>query len=155
MHCLSWACSQGQPERCALVSSTPPPSAYLPSPPRPLAEELQAEGGGEAAPAASPLAAGTWRLVWTQQGETANPLQKALAGQVENFQIISEDGRLENLVKPLPGVRVRACAACAPEAGPLGDATRTAVEIDQVVIELGGLAVPLSLKRDARGFVEW
>ena len=48
--------------------------------------------------------------------------------QVENFQIISPEGdRLENLVCLLPGLRVRACAACAPEAG----ATRTSVDIDQ------------------------
>lgn len=49
-----------------------------------LAEEVVAGGGGEAAPAASPLAGGTWRLVWMQQGETANPLQKALASQVHS-----------------------------------------------------------------------
>ena len=48
--------------------------------------------------------------------------------QVENFQIISPEGnRLENLVCLLPGLRVRACAACAPEAA----ATRTSVDIDQ------------------------
>lgn len=33
-------------------------------------------------PASSPVAVGKWRLVWTRQGATANPLQKALAGQV-------------------------------------------------------------------------
>ena len=46
-----------------------------------LVEEVQAEGGGEEAPAASPLALGKWRLVWSTQGHTANPLQKALANQ--------------------------------------------------------------------------
>ena len=49
-----------------------------------LAEQLGTADGGEAAPAASPVAVGTWRLVWTQQGPTANPLQKALAGQARN-----------------------------------------------------------------------
>lgn len=66
-------------------------------------------------------------------GLSSSPLGRL---QVENFQIVTEDGRLENLVKPLPGVRVRACAACGPEAGPLGDDTRTAVEIDQVRCKL-------------------
>lgn len=116
-----------------------------------LVEELQAAGGGEASPASSPLAEGTWRLVWTQQGETANPLQKALANQVENFQIIRPSGRLENLVCLAPGVRVRACADCSPE--PSG--TRTTVDIDEVLLELGPLKVPLPVRADGRGFVEW
>lgn len=116
----------------------------------------QAEGGGEDAPAASPLAPGTWRLVWTQQGETANPLQKRLANQVENFQIIDDDGqRLENLVRLAPGLRVRASAAAGPEAGPLGPASRTSVDIDEVVLEAGPLRLPLPIKTDGRGFVEW
>ena len=46
-----------------------------------LVEAAQAEGGGEEAPATSPLAPGKWRLVWSTQGPTANPLQKALANQ--------------------------------------------------------------------------
>jgi hypothetical protein len=89
--------------------------------------------------------------VWTQQGATANPLQKALAGQVENFQLISPDGRLDNLVCLAPGVRVRACAACSPEAG----GQRSRVDIDSVVLELGPLRLPLPVKTDGRGFVEW
>ena len=46
-----------------------------------LVEDVQAGGGGVEAPAASPLALGKWRLVWSSQGPTANPLQKALANQ--------------------------------------------------------------------------
>lgn len=169
---------------------------------------VQASGEGVPRPAASPLAAGKWRLLWTRQGQTANPLQKALANQagymvaccgtgetdgllhslqggacaaalppglhgsgglenplchaygctvcaahpsdrhasqldqstyaallilipwlqVENFQLISEDGgRLENLVCLLPGLRVRASAACGPEEGD----SRTRVDIDE------------------------
>lgn len=49
---------------------------------------------------------------------------------MENFQIITEDGRLENLVRLGGGVRVRACADCAPERADGG--LRTGVEIDQV-----------------------
>lgn len=45
---------------------------------------------------------------------------------MENFQIISEDGRLENLVCLAPGVRVRAAAAAGPEEAD----TRTRVDID-------------------------
>ena len=69
------------------------------------------------------------------QGETANPLQKRLAGKVENYQVVGDiagPGRLENIVMLLPGVTVRACAACQP-----ASATRTAVVIDDVRIELG------------------
>lgn len=158
----------------------------------------QAEGGGEAVPASSPVAVGKWRLVWTRQGATANPLQKALAGQVcsaavprcccfghcpelhrslprcaaslqashpgcccahlmptcrrtptdsasptlslpqqvDNWQIISPDGRLENRVQLLPGLRVRALANCGPEPAP-GGGTRTFVEIAEVRAERG------------------
>lgn len=116
-----------------------------------LAEQMQASGEGERNPAASPLAAGTWRLVWSKQGKTANRFQKALAGQVENFQIITEDGRLDNLVCLAPGVRVRASASCSPEEAD----TRTRVDIDGVTLELGSLKLPLPIKPDGRGFVEW
>lgn len=119
-----------------------------------LAAEVQAEGGGEAVPASSPVAVGKWRLVWTRQGATANPLQKALAGQVDNWQIISPDGRLENRVQLLPGLRVRALAEAGPEPAP-GGGMRTGVAIEEVVIEAGPLRLPLPVKTDTRGFVEW
>ncbi len=77
--------------------------------------------------------------------------EKALADKVDNFQILRPDGRLENLVCLAPGVRVRACASCAAEPG----ATRTSVDIDQVLLELGPLKLPLPIKTDGRGFVEW
>ena len=45
------------------------------------------------------------------QSEDANPLQKRLAGVVENYQVIGSDelepGRLENVVNLLPGITVR------------------------------------------------
>ena len=45
------------------------------------------------------------------QSEDANPLQKRLAGVVENYQVIGGDelepGRLENVVNLLPGITVR------------------------------------------------
>ena len=72
------------------------------------------------------------------QGETANPLQKRLAGVVENYQLVGDSagpGRLENVVLLIPGlVTVRACAACQP-----ATATRTAVVIDDIRIEIGRL----------------
>lgn len=74
--------------------------------------------------------------------------------QVDNWQIISVDGRLENRVQLAPGVRVRALAGCAPEPAP-GGGTRTGVAIEEVVVELGPLRLPLPVKTDARGFVEW
>lgn len=73
---------------------------------------------------------------------------------MDNFQIVTPDGRLENLVLPAPGLRVRAAAAAGPEDGPLGANSRTSVVIDAVTIELGGLKLPLPVKTDARGFVE-
>lgn len=62
----------------------------------------------------------------------ALPCTHTPALQVENFQIVGDDGRLENLVCLGAGVRVRACAECGPEDGPLGEDSRTSVDIDQV-----------------------
>lgn len=115
-----------------------------------LIEELEGGGRGEAAPARSQTAVGKWRLQWTQQGATANPLQKALSGSVRNYQIIYEGGRLENLVEFAPWLRVRAGAACQPDS-----AARTGVDIDDVALELGPLKIPLNIRTDGRGFIDW
>jgi hypothetical protein len=116
-----------------------------------LAEAVAAGGGGAPAPARSPLAAGAWRLLWTKQGAGANPFQRLLAGQVENYQIIGDGGAsLENRVQLAPGVRVRALADAAPDS-----ATRTGVDITRVVLELGPWSFELPIKADARGFVDW
>ena len=87
--------------------------------------------GAVAAPARSPTAQGCWRLRWSQQAADANPLQKALAGNVRNGQVI-DGGRLDNVVTFAPMVTLRATAEC----GPLSD-TRTAVNIDGVQLEVG------------------
>lgn len=94
---------------------------------------LEQEPGAEAvaAPARSQLAQGSWRLRWSQQAADANPLQKALAGNVRNGQIIG-DGRLDNVVSFAPMVTLRATAACRA----MSD-TRTGVNIDGVQLELG------------------
>lgn len=118
-----------------------------------LAEQSSSRSSSSAAvaaPARSPLAAGRWRLLWTKQGNSANPLQQALAKNVANWQIIREGGELENLVELPLGLRVRAVAECAPE-GP----ARTGVEINQVIFQAGPLQLPIPVKRDERGWVEW
>lgn len=51
--------------------------------------------------------------------------------QVDNWQIISPDGRLENRVQLLPGLRVRALAEAGPEPAP-GGGMRTGVAIEEV-----------------------
>ena len=105
-------------------------------------------GGSVRRPARSEAALGKWRLLWTRQGSGANPLQRALAGSVANWQIIRPGGVLENVVQ-LPGLTVRAVATCEPE----GDA-RTGVAISAVVLEGPlGLRLPLPVKTDARGYV--
>lgn len=56
-------------------------------------------------PAYSEEARGGWKLVWSQQGETANPLQQKLVRVVRNWQIISDDGKvLQNRVDLIPGL---------------------------------------------------
>jgi PAP_fibrillin len=116
-----------------------------------LVEKAAAQGGGVKLPAKSTIATGNWKLLWTKQGSTANPLQKVLASSVRNWQIISSDGtKLENRVELLPGVRVRAMADSEPDSG-----SRTGVEINEVIIEVGGLKLPLPVKQDARGYIDW
>lgn len=118
-----------------------------------LAEELSASGRGVPAPARAPEAAGLWRLVWSEQAPDANPLQRALAGRVRNFQTISDDGAsLANVVDLLPGVRVVAVADAAP-----ASATRTSVDITAVEVRFLGLTVATLPRRGgaAPGFVDW
>ena len=111
-----------------------PPATPLPRRWRRWRCARRGRGGGRA-PARSARAAGTWRLVYSRQGAGANPFQRLLAGQVANFQIISEDGSaLENRVELAPGVRVRALAAAEADS-----ASRTGVDIEQVVLEAGPL----------------
>jgi hypothetical protein len=70
------------------------------------------------------------------QAKDANPLQKALANNVRNYQIVGGEagvGRLENLVELIPGLLwVRAAATCRPR-----NATVTDVDIEDVFLEVG------------------
>lgn len=114
-----------------------------------LARALAASGAGVPSPAQSPLAAGKWRLVWSEQAPDANPLQAALAGRVANWQVVGtgEDGSgVENVVNLAPGgaVQVVAIGACAP-ASP----TRTAIDITGVELRLLGGAIRLPLFKAA------
>jgi hypothetical protein len=103
-------------------------------------------------PAYAPQARGAWRLVWTQQGETANPLQQKLVQVVRNWQIISSDGTtLQNRVDLIPGlVKVIAQATAEP-----ASATRTRVVISEVLLQIGPLKFNLNIRTDADGYVDW
>lgn len=98
-------------------------------------------------PARSPLVNGTWRLVWSQQAENASPLQKWGTKQARNFQIISADGTLENVVD-LGVAQVRAQATCKPLSG-----ERLDVVIGGAGLQTGPLRVPLGIK--GTGYVDW
>jgi len=101
-------------------------------------------------PARSPLIAGKWRLLWSQQADDANPLQKALVGQVRNWQVIPGDGTLENRVELGP-VTIRAMARCEPQSE-----ERTGVVIERVLaVALGREWEISSVRRDDAGFVDW
>ena len=113
-------------------------------------ESLIAENSGINAPAKSQVALGAWRLLWTKQAKNANPLQRALAGQVKNWQIISSKGsRVENRVSILPGFRVRGLADSKAEG-----LDRTRVDINEVFIELGPFRFDLPV-RGENGFIDW
>ena len=111
--------------------------------------QARGEASGAPAPARSPLAEGVWRLRWSRQGAGANPFQKALAGQVENLQLLG-GGVLENRVCLPAGARVRALADCEPVSD-----TRTRVAITEVLLERGDLRLPLPIKPDGDGYVDW
>lgn len=64
-----------------------------------LIEQLTAANPTKA-PARSPLAAGTWRLVWSKQAAGAGALQKFGSKQARSYQIIDgKTGALTNLVQ--------------------------------------------------------
>ena len=131
------------------------------------ASELSASGAGEPAPARSRLAAGRWRLEWSEQAPDAAPLQRALAGRVSNWQVIGGGGEgagegkrgggeaaaataattpLENVVRLLPGLDVVATATCRPASN-----DRTLVDIDGLELRaLGGKVRVLRIDRNAR-----
>ena len=116
-----------------------------------LAEAVAGGKEGVKDPARSTVATGAWRLIWTKQGATANPLQRRLANSVRNWQLISSDGaKLENRVEILPGIRVRAIAESEAQSG-----TRSAVVINDVIVEIGPLKLPLPITKDARGYIDW
>lgn len=116
-----------------------------------LVDRVVDEETGISQPAKSRQARGGWRLVWSAQGEKANPLQQRLVNVVNNWQIISQDGtRLQNLVQLLPGVRVVAEASAEAASG-----TRTRVVISDVLLELGPFKIDLKINTDADGYVDW
>ena len=117
-----------------------------------LVNELLDSEQGVSRPAYAQQARGAWRLVWTQQGETANPLQQKLVQVVRNWQIISSDGTtLQNRVDLIPGlVKVIAQATAKP-----ASATRTRVVISDVLLQIGPLKFNLNIRTDADGYVDW
>lgn len=116
-----------------------------------LVDRVVAEETGLRDPAKARAARGGWKLVWSAQGETANPLQQRLVNVVNNWQIISSDGtRLQNRVELLPGVRVTAEASAE-----VASATRTRVVISDVLLELGPFKINLNVNTDADGYVDW
>lgn len=59
------------------------------------------------APARSDAVVGKWRLRWTRQASVCvknvpNPLQKALASNVKNWQVVHPSGRLAHTAPPPP-----------------------------------------------------
>ena len=77
------------------------------------------------------------------QASNANYLQKALANQASNFQVIEKDAgqvRVENIVQLGPLLSIKAGGSCKAEG-----ASRTLVSLDDIRAELGPLrcATPL------------
>jgi hypothetical protein len=110
--------------------------------------QLLQEDSPTPAPARSDAISGTWRLVWSQQSESASALQKWGTKQSRNYQVIdAEAGTLENVVD-LGFAQVRAQATC----DALSD-IRTDVAINGAGLSLGPVRVPLGVK--GTGYVDW
>lgn len=114
-------------------------------------DDVLDSGAGIPRPAYSPACRGGWRLIWTKQGETANPLQQRLVNVVKNWQILSADGTaLQNRVDLFPGISIIAEASAEP-----ASATRTRVVISRVLFKFGFLTFTLPIETDADGYVDW
>jgi len=124
-----------------------------------LCEELEAQNPTPQ-PARSPLAAGTWRLIFTVQSASASALQKWGTKQARAFQIINTDGSVRNRVE-LGFVQLTARGECEPESD-----TRTSVAIQEagLVLGEGALDKPIFLRFPGRtstqtpgapGWIDW
>jgi len=110
-------------------------------------------------PATSALTEGTWRLLWSEQADNANFLQKNLAGKVKTFQTLYTDdngkSRVQNLVD-LGFLKIKADAFCEPSSS-----NRTSVDIREVVFEIAGLLqIPVKVNKsrkhdDPVGYLDW
>ncbi|BDA41845.1 probable plastid-lipid-associated protein 12, chloroplasti [Coccomyxa sp. Obi] len=122
-----------------------------------LLDEVVSSGGGERKPALSPRAPGRWRLQWSAQAKDANPLQKALANRVGNYQLLEDEagpGALQNVVEVTPFLKVRAGAECEPDRTASG-LDRTTVRINYARVEVFSIRIPLPFNAVAPGYIEW
>lgn len=74
-----------------------------------LVKELSANNPTNA-PAKSDAIKGKWRLLWTEQASNANPLQKALSGQVRKLVLCNRCLMVVHLCNQSVRVSVRACS---------------------------------------------
>lgn len=88
----------------------------------------------------------------SRQVVVAVPIASASSMQVKNWQIIQDEGdrvTLENRVD-LGVTRIRAMADCTAASD-----TRTNVDITNVFAQTLGQRIPLGIKSDDGGFVDW
>ncbi|KXZ56530.1 hypothetical protein GPECTOR_1g476 [Gonium pectorale] len=116
--------------------------------------QLMAQDNPTPAPARSPLASGRWRLVWSQQAESASALQKWGSRQAESFQLIDgAEGSAANVVQLSGWAQVRANARVEAASD-----VRTSVDITDAGLYLGPLRLPVPAggrKGDTPGFIDW
>jgi hypothetical protein len=103
---------------------------------------------------------GKWRLVWTQQSESASALQRWGASQAKSYQVIDalDRGLAMNVVDLRPFAEVRAYATCEAKSD-----SRTGVRIGsgEVIFgprddgEGGLFSLPLPIKGSDDGYVDW
>ncbi|XP_015694628.2 probable plastid-lipid-associated protein 12, chloroplastic [Oryza brachyantha] len=86
--------------------------------------------------------AGEWQLLWVSESEDESWSSVVSAGY-KGFQIIKEDGQLNNLVRPFPGVSLNAKGSISKN----GDGNIFSVSMNEGTVQAGGLQFPL----DARG----
>ncbi|KAL6639217.1 hypothetical protein ACP70R_022947 [Stipagrostis hirtigluma subsp. patula] len=81
---------------------------------------------------------GEWQLLWGSQTEGERWSSIASAG-LKDFQIIKENGQLQNSVSPLPGVRLNARGNICKK----GNSNTFSVSMNDGAVQVGGLQFPL------------
>eukprot|EP01025_Chloroclados_australasicus_P031801 TRINITY_DN3218_c0_g1_i5.p3 TRINITY_DN3218_c0_g1~~TRINITY_DN3218_c0_g1_i5.p3 ORF type:complete len:164 (-),score=5.87 TRINITY_DN3218_c0_g1_i5:210-701(-) len=91
---------------------------------------------------------GKWRQIWSQQSDSANPLQRAFSNQVNNFQLVEGKigrGKVQNLVQILPFLSLRLDADCK-----YVSESRLELTLNFIQFEVFGIEIPFKRRQEGQ-----